>query len=72
MPYGGGDFGFVGQSYIAPDVLQNAEEAINWYIEHDPTETPKMPNALLGCQGLGFLLKTKAGKMIKRLIGWDR
>ena len=50
--FAGGDFGFVGESYQAPMALQDAQEAINYYLEHDPTQGAKMPNALLGTPGL--------------------
>lgn len=52
----GGDFGFVGESYNAPMKLQDAQEAINYYLEHDPTQMSKMPNTLLGTPGLNTLL----------------
>ena len=63
MPFGGGDFGFVGQSYQAAVVLQNAEDSINWFLEHDPTENPKMPNALLACPGLAAMVNTQLGQV---------
>jgi len=34
------DFGFVGASYVAPSIYQNAEECINWRTEVDPTKQP--------------------------------
>ena len=54
----GGDFGFVGESYQAPMLLQDAQEAINYYLEHDPTQGAKMPNALLGTPGLNAIAET--------------
>lgn len=57
----GSDFGFVGESYTAPMTLQNAEDAVNWYIEKDPTQNPKMPNALLGTPGLNPIASTQIG-----------
>ena len=32
------DFGFVGPSYEAPSIYQNAEECINFFVEKDPTK----------------------------------
>ncbi|CAB4123353.1 Bacteriophage P22, Gp10, DNA-stabilising [uncultured Caudovirales phage] len=32
------DFGFVGASYEAPSIYQNAQECINWFPEIDPTK----------------------------------
>ena len=32
------DFGFVGASYEAPSIYQDAQECINWYPEIDPTK----------------------------------
>lgn len=49
------DFGFVGPSYQAPMPLQDAEDTINWYLEVAQVKNAKMPVALLGCPGLGFL-----------------
>ena len=34
------DFGFVGASYEAPSIYQDAQECINWYPEVDPTKQP--------------------------------
>lgn len=47
----GQDFGFVGPSYEAPMVLQDAQRLINWYPERDPNEQAKEMLALLGCPG---------------------
>lgn len=33
------DFGFVGPSYEAPSIYQDAQECINWFIERDPTKS---------------------------------
>lgn len=59
--YEGQDFGFVGPSYQAPMVLQDAQDTINFYLEIDPntaeTGAPaKMPLALLGAPGLSVAL----------------
>ena len=32
------DFGFVGASYEAPSIYQDAQECINWFPEIDPTK----------------------------------
>lgn len=57
------DFDFVGDSYQAPMVLQDAEDAINWYLESCPEPRAKMPNALLGTPGLNALLATQLGEV---------
>ena len=50
--YQGDDFGFVGPTYEAPVVLQDAQRLINWFIEQDPNPSAKEGLALLGCPGL--------------------
>ena len=62
MAFAGGDFGFVGASYTAPMRLQDDQESINWYLENDPQELPKMPNAMLGCPGLNTLWSGVVGQ----------
>jgi hypothetical protein len=57
------DFGFVGDSYQASMVLQDAQDCINFFLERDPHDTAKMPNALLGAPGLNPLVSTKAGQV---------
>jgi len=37
----GGDPGFCGPSYTAAMTLQDDQEAINFYLEHDPEEHAK-------------------------------
>ena len=59
----GYDPGFVGESYQAPMTLQDAQDSINFYLEHAPTEKAKMPNALLGCPGLNQVLVTQPGQV---------
>jgi hypothetical protein len=56
--YQGDDFGFVGPSYEAPMVLQDAQRLINWYIEQDPNPYAKEALALLGCPGLNPVVST--------------
>ena len=34
------DFGFVGPSYSAPSIYQDAQECINWRVEVDPLKAP--------------------------------
>lgn len=55
------DFGFVGQAYEAPMLLQDAQECINWYCEISEDRGSKMPIALLGCPGLNAVLSTING-----------
>lgn len=59
----GMDFGFVGDSYQAPMTLQDAQDCINFYLERDPHENAKMPNALLGAPGLNPVVSTKTGQV---------
>lgn len=61
MSYVGSDFGFVGQAYEAPDIYQDAQKLINWYVETSQDDKSKMPNALLGCPGLNQLLNVANG-----------
>ena len=49
---------FVGSSYQAPDLLQSAEDSINFYIEKAQVSTAKEPNALLGCPGLAAVVSS--------------
>lgn len=46
--------GFVGPSYNAPSITQDAQECINWYVETDPTKEAgsRGSAALYPCDGL--------------------
>lgn len=55
------DPGIVGVSYQAPMTLQDAENAINWYVEIADVKGAKMPVALLGTPGLNPLVSSIAG-----------
>ena len=57
----GGDFGLVGGAYEAPDLLQDAQKLINWYVEIDTQSQAKMPIALLGAPGLKPIISTITG-----------
>jgi len=57
----GGDFGLVGGAYEAPDLLQDAQKLINWYVEIDTQSEAKMPVALLGAPGLNPIISTITG-----------
>lgn len=57
----GSDWGFVGDSYAAPDILQDAQTCINWYVEISERQSSKMPLALLGCPGLNPVATTQTG-----------
>jgi hypothetical protein len=57
----GGDFGLVGGAYEAPDLLQDAQRLINWYVEIDNSPGAKMPIALLGAPGLKPIINTITG-----------
>lgn len=52
LNYQGGDFGFVGQAYEAPNPNQDRQRLINWYPEFSQDPKSKTPVALLGCPGL--------------------
>lgn len=51
----GGDIGFVGQAYEAPDPYQDSQKLINWYPEVSQDEKSKTPVALLGAPGLNVI-----------------
>ena len=57
----GGDFGLVGGAYEAPDLLQDAQRLINWYVEIDNSPGAKMPLALIGAPGLRPIINTIVG-----------
>lgn len=61
----GADFGFIGQAYEAPMLLQDAQRLINWYCEvsEDINRKSKMPIALLGCPGLAQVATTQVGQV---------
>jgi hypothetical protein len=61
VSFEGVDVGFCGPAYTAADPLQDQQEAINWYLEHDPEEFAKEPIAMLGAPGLQSLCTTKVG-----------
>jgi hypothetical protein len=50
------DIPFVGGSYEAPMVLQDAQRLINWYVEVSQDQNSKKPLALLGCPGLRTII----------------
>lgn len=56
LNYQGGDFGFVGQAYTAPDPNQNRQRAVNWYCEYSQDDKSKTPVALLGAPGKNEIL----------------
>ena len=51
---------FVGESWEAPMVLQDAQRLINWYIQMGG-EGAKMPKALLACPGLNLAVSLNGG-----------
>jgi hypothetical protein len=51
LNFQGGDFGFVGSAYTAPDPYQDRQKCINWYVEYSQDQKSKTPTALLGCPG---------------------
>jgi hypothetical protein len=56
LNYIGGDFGFVGQAYTAPDPNQDRQRCVNWYVEYSQDGKSKTPTALLGCPGKNEIL----------------
>lgn len=63
MALQGTDFGFVGGSYEAAMVLQDAQRLINWFIEADPNPRAKEMLALLGCPGLNPVATSQTGQV---------
>lgn len=59
----GFDPGFVGPSYTAPMLLQDAENCINWYVEVAEIDGAKESVALLGCPGLNAIVSTQVGQV---------
>jgi len=61
MPQIAADPGICGPSYQAPMLLQDAENAINWYVEIAEIDGAKEPVALLGSPGLQSVFFTQIG-----------
>lgn len=61
----GVDWGFVGQAYEAPMLLQDAQRCINWYCEVTESKDSKMPIALLGCPGLNPLAQPGSATSVR-------
>jgi acyl CoA:acetate/3-ketoacid CoA transferase alpha subunit len=61
------DFGFIGPSYEAPSIYQDAQELINWYGEADPNKAPGERGivALYPTPGLTALLQLAANTQIR-------
>lgn len=57
----GADFGFVGGSYEAAALLQDAQRLVNWFCEVDPSIEAKEPIGLLGTPGLLPIISTITG-----------
>ena len=58
----GSDFGFVGDSSQMPMTLQDAQDAINYYVEMSSEPKAKEPIAMLGAPGLNPLFSTVMGQ----------
>lgn len=56
LNFQGGDFGFVGQAYTAPDPNQDRQRAVNWFCEYSQDGKSKTPVALLGAPGKNEIL----------------
>jgi len=63
------DFGFVGASYVAPSIYQDAQECINFFPEVDPTKQPPERGvvALYPTPGLTTQLVLPAGAEVRGL-----
>jgi acyl CoA:acetate/3-ketoacid CoA transferase alpha subunit len=61
------DFGFIGPSYEAPSIYQDAQELINWYGEADPNKAPGERGivALYPTPGLTALLQLAENTQIR-------
>lgn len=61
------DFGFIGPSYEAPSIYQDAQELINWYGEVDPNKAPGERGivALYPTPGLTALLQLAENTQIR-------
>ena len=53
------DFGFVGTSYEAPSIYQDAQECINFYAEIDPQKQPGERGVVALYPTPGLLLQTQ-------------
>lgn len=51
LNFQGGDFGFVGSAYTAPDPNQDRQRSVNWFVEYSQDGKSKTPTALLGTPG---------------------
>ena len=63
MAFRGIDPGIVGPAYQAPMTLQDAENAINWYIEVAEVDGAKEAIALLGAPGKNPIVSTTTGQV---------
>ena len=63
------DFGFVGASYTAPSIYQDAQECINWRPEIDPTKAQGERGvvALYPTPGLTFLANLQPNRPVRGL-----
>ena len=63
------DFGFVGASYTAPSIYQDAQECINWRPEIDPTKQPgeRAVVSLYPTPGLTFLTNLQPNQPVRGL-----
>ncbi len=58
MAFEGDDFGFVGGAYEAPNINQDAQRLVNWYVELDRSPGAKEPVGLLGTAGLNPVISS--------------
>jgi hypothetical protein len=63
VAFEGSDMGLIGPSYQAPVTLQDAEMAVNWYLEFAEVDGAKEPVAMLGTPGLNTVLTTSVGSV---------
>jgi hypothetical protein len=58
VSFDGTDFGFVGGAYEAPNLSQDAQRLINWYVEIDRSPGAKEAVGLLGTPGLNPVINS--------------
>ena len=59
------DFGFCGNSYTAPNVYQDMQRALNYYLEVSTEPGSKMPGSLLGCPGKAPIIQLDSHSQVR-------
>jgi hypothetical protein len=63
MAFQAADFGFCGPFDEMPQVLQNAQRLINWFVQKDPDPRAKEQAGLMGCPGLNPVAQGVVGQV---------